>query len=997
MNFQEYEREGQKLYRRFSKIVSDILYSMINSESGYRLQIVKFRAKDTDSLHKKLKDRSLLDSDDIENEIKDLAGCRIIFYTNTDVNKFISSGLIFSNFEIIDAKIHHPVVDSDNQAELYISNHFVVSLKEYRTILPEYQAFKNLRCEIQIQTILNHAWAEMAHDTIYKIPNLDNFGLKEFDGIKNRLGKVAKKYLVPAGYEFQKISSDFQRLIEGKKLFDNDALIEIITAQNNNIRVQALEAFLENVLPFYDDVGSIYPEIVSKLLTAAIKAYETATIPIETPYGNIPGKTYKNVLENITNIITRYSNCDLDVAFSGLCNLSGAIQDQDELDLIVDSCKVISKHNINTWRSQGAIVQNILINHIDHLSDENKYENLIPVVTVLGEILGTEITGTTSDSSTITFHRSAVTPSPALKTIRTKAIDFLKVLYRIATHENHRNAIMVSLRKATITPYGGYSNELLLMVLESTEEVLEFYLEITPDLSYEVLQSLEDEVHHFYWRYHTLPDSMHDELGIVNAATEVRKLALLIRDKINSDQDYVIYKTLVGFNSIFPPAWEDNSFQYEEIEAYRGAQVDIFLKSINDGNAEAWLHKINRCASTKSNDGMTFKVFGDFLEKLAILHPEIVFSYFNNLNDPWSYFLPQFLNGLMQSKEIRKAYDLQLSWISKGEQLEHISWYLQYSDFFEEIFLSKALDSAIIHNNKVALCNIISVAGRRFDRHPGNLISNIFLPAILFLTKLKDYSWLQRSRFSWLDNSLIKALNEGESTTLLNVLIEYPKFEENAEYIAASIAERWPLSVIEFIGKRLEFAENARENPRYEALPFELRQLKSPLSTVPVEIIEAARLWFYRYPHHFEFVGARLIASVFPELSNGIYALLESEIAKGSQNFEFVLNVLSVFEGEKCIYELVRSIISSVEPESDLLELTSSVLNKSGVVRGDFGFVEMAKERKVWILEWLPTENPTISSFVNNRVKELEYDIAAETRRAETSIAIRKLSYGEEI
>lgn len=55
-----------------------------------------------------------------------------------------------------------------------------------------------MKCEIQIQTILNHAWAEMAHDTIYKAPILGNFGGKAFDDIESRMRKIARKYLVPA-------------------------------------------------------------------------------------------------------------------------------------------------------------------------------------------------------------------------------------------------------------------------------------------------------------------------------------------------------------------------------------------------------------------------------------------------------------------------------------------------------------------------------------------------------------------------------------------------------------------------------------------------------------------------------------------------------------------------------------------------------------------------------------------------------------------------------
>ena len=58
---------------------------------------------------------------------------------------------------------------------------------------------------MQVQTTLNHAWAEMEHDIIYKKPALKGFGGKLFEAIEQRLRKIMKEHLLPAGYEFQKV------------------------------------------------------------------------------------------------------------------------------------------------------------------------------------------------------------------------------------------------------------------------------------------------------------------------------------------------------------------------------------------------------------------------------------------------------------------------------------------------------------------------------------------------------------------------------------------------------------------------------------------------------------------------------------------------------------------------------------------------------------------------------------------------------------------------
>lgn len=44
----------------------------------------------------------------------------------------------------------------------------MVTLSDARTSLPEYQRFKSAKVEVQVRTILQHAWAEIEHDIQYK-------------------------------------------------------------------------------------------------------------------------------------------------------------------------------------------------------------------------------------------------------------------------------------------------------------------------------------------------------------------------------------------------------------------------------------------------------------------------------------------------------------------------------------------------------------------------------------------------------------------------------------------------------------------------------------------------------------------------------------------------------------------------------------------------------------------------------------------------------------
>lgn len=50
----------------------------------------------------------------------------------------------------------------------YRSVHFVCDLGAQRSGLPEFKDLGGLKFEIQVRTLLQHAWAELAHDRNYK-------------------------------------------------------------------------------------------------------------------------------------------------------------------------------------------------------------------------------------------------------------------------------------------------------------------------------------------------------------------------------------------------------------------------------------------------------------------------------------------------------------------------------------------------------------------------------------------------------------------------------------------------------------------------------------------------------------------------------------------------------------------------------------------------------------------------------------------------------------
>src|SRR4029079_18027172 len=100
MNFDGYERARRSDFAAFAEVIAAILEAAIKADPAYRLQQIQRREKSPTSLKDKLEKFNASDSDKIEDVVKDLAACRVIFYTNADVKRFLSSEILRGNFVI---------------------------------------------------------------------------------------------------------------------------------------------------------------------------------------------------------------------------------------------------------------------------------------------------------------------------------------------------------------------------------------------------------------------------------------------------------------------------------------------------------------------------------------------------------------------------------------------------------------------------------------------------------------------------------------------------------------------------------------------------------------------------------------------------------------------------------------------------------------------------------------------------------------------------------
>ena len=199
-----------ELYGDFAASVRRLMFLFLKS-AQINFHSIIYRPKEVYSLKQKIKRKSIKGRIySVLDEISDLAGVRIILYFKSDIPKVVD----IINHEFI---VHHEEnVDKNNieedleQTSGYTSIHRVVSFNKSREILKEYYHFVGLKCEIQVRTVLQHAWAEIEHSIGYKPAFHENSIARK--NIK-KIFKLTAKQLELADANFVNIYNKYNELL----------------------------------------------------------------------------------------------------------------------------------------------------------------------------------------------------------------------------------------------------------------------------------------------------------------------------------------------------------------------------------------------------------------------------------------------------------------------------------------------------------------------------------------------------------------------------------------------------------------------------------------------------------------------------------------------------------------------------------------------------------------------------------------------------------------
>lgn len=175
-DFVTHERVAEDAYLKVHPFWTDVaaatgrIIEQAIKSRGIQVHSVQFRSKDPASFGKKAGKPS--EADPLQpkyrnplQEITDLSATRVITFFPRTIDAI--DAMLREEFEILERSDKTEDLLEDERFG-YQSVHYLVRLNRARAGLAEYQRFAGAVTEVQVRTILQHAWAEIEHDIQYK-------------------------------------------------------------------------------------------------------------------------------------------------------------------------------------------------------------------------------------------------------------------------------------------------------------------------------------------------------------------------------------------------------------------------------------------------------------------------------------------------------------------------------------------------------------------------------------------------------------------------------------------------------------------------------------------------------------------------------------------------------------------------------------------------------------------------------------------------------------
>lgn len=933
----------KNLYSEFSEAVKYILDNILTKNS-LKYQTIFPRAKEEQSLFNKLKKNNIKT---LEN-IKDLAGCRIIFYLEADIKRCLT--YLYKEFNIVDSKLKY---SKDN----YNAYHIIIKLKKDRLKLAEYSKFKNLKCEIQLTTVLYHAWSELAHDIIYKEElSISKFDIEKNIKIKARFENTMSKYLKEAQDNFDFIFKQIEQIKQGKEIFNTDFINTIVSLHSNDKIYQKLKLLSDQL----EEFGNKIPQNcdIIKILITALKNSKNSKEQSILGYNSILNICLK-IMEDLRFVYMREI---IDV----LLILSIEKNNEKEVKDIFNVISKISEYAYN--KKDNKIYYHLQYTILDKIEKFNNNELLTYfdfILTVTRNMLSTSFDYTyMKDSKSFCFSKGIVPASDSIKNIRNRNMNILKKLYSLTKRITNKEKILSIFSHSVQLDLLDSANTqgIVDMILIDSNNIIRYYLDIIINAENEILMQIDKQIHWF---------------------PKECKLIVDLKENLYKNSDYMFYKIFVGYDYDF-----SEDFDSQKAEQYRDSEIDRYINTISKNNFIKWQNKILMIIKNyeNNNDSGKFMHFNRFLRKLGESKPKLAMQLLSNIEQKIHPFLFYLISGIWNSNQKNKIKRIILIWIKQNKNLSLCAEVMDRLKDIDKIVLERVYQKAKEKKDLNAITQIISAITSNFRKI--NFGKKIYIDCIRILTEFKNYCWV--NHVSFIDNYILETLNVKEVNTVLSNMVYVPQIDIAQETILSIISKRNPKQVINFLYKRMLLETKSKNNGlEYNSIPFHFYELHKPLKEHTNIVINEIFKLFIKDKSLDDWKYAKLISTIFPKFNQE----LEYEMIKfmKEKNIEFIILILRNYKGELFIHNICKEIIKRYGKK--YYNNLFIILSQTGVVCGEYGFVEAYKQKKKEIQEWKKDNNKVINIFINKYEEFLDKQIDYETKRAEENIQVRKFAF----
>lgn len=642
----------------------------------------------------------------------------------------------------------------------------------------------------------------------------------------------------------------------------------------------------------------------------------------------------------------------------------------------------------------GAQPQALIVAHLQSFQDESLCIYAGAVLDVLSTVLAPTIEGTSWSLQSMSIRRGSIGSDGGVAAMRADAIELAKRIYRLDDSADHRKRVLRSLNSATRRDGPANNPETSAMFERDALAVLSFMRDLVRTEVLPIVQSIE---HQAYWNYYHA------------ASQAIKEAALQVRDAIDSHAEYQIYKQLIGFEGIFG-AWEDLSRSeaaWDYSDQKRREAARRYLEEINDTTHDEWRDRILEYSKTRSSDLAMFPVYHEFLESIGRDRPRLALELLTVYEESMAPFLIALMRGLWTSENTAEFESVVQHWMDEGRNLTSIAKSLYNVGARRLGVLKNLTDRAAMLDDRDALIQVVGVAASLFVEEGAANAKPIFMLSLRELSKRDDGGWANVIWFRRNLAGIVNAIEPGERAEMLASMATLPELDYQAEDILFEIAKHDLQAVLDFLLDRVRLARvlsnqgrktDGGEGSRFEAIPYQLTKLNELLVLKPGMLLEALRKDFDEESFStFSYRGARLVESTFPKLGEPLEQLLLKYVeTSDDSNIKFVVGILRAYDGSAPVLGVCKAVIKIVPERSAFWNEIAAVIESTGVVTGEYGFVEAYEHKLAEISVWKDDSNSRVRDFAEWLTEGLCRTIAHERQRADEQLALRKYRYGEE-